>query len=407
MSPLIRSWSGLSVARATRLSCGRTRVGHRGSVLLLVPVVVIMFVTIAVLAIDWGRLQLVRAELQTAADAAALHAIDGASEGSYFDESHVERAREAAADNRADGRPVAVADEDVRLGQWDERTRKIIENREPTDAVAVTTRASVSLFFGGFVGRETVDVSATAVAAVADSGWGLVGIDSVELQGNSTIDSYRPSEGPYSSSRGERANIASNGDITLSSNTVLYGDARPGPGRSATGGTITGRVKSQHQTLNFPPVDSASMAGGNDNGRIARGLRSGDLDLRARDRLRLESGRYVVNDLKMVGGSVLEVEGQVTIFVTGEVDMAGHVQTAANLPSNLKLLVVSDEEVRLRGTSDLYAHVYAPRSSIDLAGTAGYFGHFVGRSLVVRGTADVHHDETRFDESVGSAYLAR
>src|SRR5829696_4225312 len=73
------------------------------------------------LAVDLGRVQLTRTELQQAADAAARHAAAGFAGGVSAAQDN---ALAAAAENRAAGAAVVlVRDEDVEFGGWDPATR--------------------------------------------------------------------------------------------------------------------------------------------------------------------------------------------------------------------------------------------------------------------------------------------
>src|SRR5688572_17274021 len=73
------------------------------------------------LAVDLGRVQLARTELQQAADAAARYAAAGFPRGVSAAQDN---ALAAAAENRVLGKPVAlVREEDVEFGAWDAAAR--------------------------------------------------------------------------------------------------------------------------------------------------------------------------------------------------------------------------------------------------------------------------------------------
>jgi uncharacterized membrane protein len=85
--------------------------------LLYMVVVLGALAAVCSLAVDFGRVQLAKGELQLAADAAARHAATHLGDG--VDEV-VRAAVAAAADNTADGTRVALDGEsDVEFGRWD------------------------------------------------------------------------------------------------------------------------------------------------------------------------------------------------------------------------------------------------------------------------------------------------
>lgn len=123
------------------------------------------------LAVDWGRVQVVKSELCAAADAAARA---GASVASTTSSSDAIRAAAVAAAgyNSADGSPVALSPSaDVEVGAWDETSHTFTPGGWTFNAVRVRARRTaqsgnaVPLMFGKLVGREASDVTVYAVAA--------------------------------------------------------------------------------------------------------------------------------------------------------------------------------------------------------------------------------------------------
>src|SRR5687767_3013704 len=109
---------------------------RRGVSVVLVVIVLAVLIGFASLAVDVGRVRVVKVQLQTAADAAATA---GASGIEMFPSRGViepeERAYEAAAANfsldqrdsdgrRQDSSIELIVDEDVQLGRWDDVTRE-------------------------------------------------------------------------------------------------------------------------------------------------------------------------------------------------------------------------------------------------------------------------------------------
>ena len=69
--------------------------------------------------------------------------------------------------------------------------------------------------------------------------WGAFGDESMLMDSNAMVDSYDSSLGTYASQAtngtdpdhyaGESGNVGSNGNIDLLANTVVHGNATPGP----------------------------------------------------------------------------------------------------------------------------------------------------------------------------------
>jgi Flp pilus assembly protein TadG len=93
---------------------------QRGSVAVLVAVTMVVLLGFASLVIDIGNLYRVRGQLQNAADSAALagaQELDHTQDG--IDRAR-DKAREYAAQHLANGTAVALADDDIVFGHWNE-----------------------------------------------------------------------------------------------------------------------------------------------------------------------------------------------------------------------------------------------------------------------------------------------
>ena len=90
------------------------------------------------LAVDFGRVRLVKAELQNAADAAARYGVQGLS-----DNTAVAKAQSAASQNTADGTPQTLQSGDVQTGNWDSVTNAFTPGGTPLNAVKVTACRTV------------------------------------------------------------------------------------------------------------------------------------------------------------------------------------------------------------------------------------------------------------------------
>jgi len=125
------------------------------------------------LAVDFGRVQIAKTQLRAAADNIARYAASGLAQGVSTTQS---RATTAAADNKVDGQSLSIdVNTDLEFGVWDSSARTFTvltgASRASATAVRVTVRRTaargnpVPTVFAALLGRHSVDVTATAIAA--------------------------------------------------------------------------------------------------------------------------------------------------------------------------------------------------------------------------------------------------
>lgn len=168
---------------------------RRSAVLVYVIVLLPALVGLAALAVDIGYLYRTQAQLQNAADSAALAAASGLRDGPQAARA---RATDYAARNEAAGTPVALIEEDIELGRWDAQTRVFTPLASPDDVFAdacrVTARrleargTAVPLTFGGLLGRPQSDVTAKAVAQFGTAqSWDVIIVQDVSGSFNDNL----------------------------------------------------------------------------------------------------------------------------------------------------------------------------------------------------------------------------
>lgn len=150
---------------------------RRGAVVVLVAVVMILFVAMAAFMIDYGYIMTKRTDLQRAADAAALAAVQDlipAEDGSQDLAAAVASVRSYVADNLNES-GFTVKDADIEIGRFDTTTiysNVTLLNDGTKDAVRVTLRrdgasnALIPLFFARTLGANDAAVTATATAVL-------------------------------------------------------------------------------------------------------------------------------------------------------------------------------------------------------------------------------------------------
>jgi hypothetical protein len=141
-----------------------------------------------------------------------------------------------------------------------------------------------------------------------------------------------------------------------------------------------------------PFTGTAGISGGPFNYNAAKG----DLTVGGGKSVTLANGTYCFHDLTLSGGSKLNVNGPVKIFLTGQL-VAGGGGGFVNptfVPSNLQISssYAGKDGVKLSGGSNAYLSVYAPRTSVELSGSSPVFGALLGKTLVISGGSFVHYD---------------
>jgi Flp pilus assembly protein TadG len=116
LNEITHTHSGISYVRLT-IRTGRR---PRGMALIWTSLVLVLMLVISLMAVDYGRAQLAKAELRRAADSAARA---GAAELLLDPDDAIDVAKEYAAKHRADGRTVNLLNSDIEVGTWDSKTR--------------------------------------------------------------------------------------------------------------------------------------------------------------------------------------------------------------------------------------------------------------------------------------------
>ena len=148
---------------------------RRGTAIVYLTISMVVLFGFASLAVDFGRVEVAKTQLQTAADAAARSGALALKNVLYGTSAAAASAAASAAANTADGSAVVLDQTaDVDLGVWTAATKTFVVVTDPTiaNAVRVTARrvasrgTGVPLLFLKALGRPTYDVQAVAVCQV-------------------------------------------------------------------------------------------------------------------------------------------------------------------------------------------------------------------------------------------------
>lgn len=375
---------------------------RRGAVAVLAAFCLVLVIAFVAFSVDWGYVAVSHGELQNAADAAAL---SGARALVEDRSAAIAAAQLWASKNTVAGQSVAtVAGEDVEIGRWNDESASFIRippnSRVQPDAVRVTCRRSaargnpLNLFFAQVLGTAEADLTASAVAVYEREACGMiVGLEYVDVR-NGQIDSYNSSLGPYAATRGDRANVCSDGPITIN-NGMIFGDARPGPGYTVNRPSrVTGSTEPRKVPIRWEPVDLAGADLVNLNNLLPPlSLLNGRLSVNGL--LTLIPGTYYFpRGMELAGSSRLVITGPTRIVLGGNSSISGNgIVNPTGVPAKLRIDVI-DGSLTVTGRGDLRADIYGPTADIRLNGNGTIFGAVFARRVTLGGAATrIHGDE--------------
>ena len=350
------------------------------------------------LAVDLGRVQLVRTELQQAADAAARYAAIGFAEGVEAAQDH---ALAVARENRAGEWDVTLDRvQDVEFGSWDAATKTFTplsgSARADADAIRVTARrvarrgTAVPLLFTRWIGVPSCDVAASAIVTRTAAAPSFIAMRDVSVKNALLVVSYNSSStlNPDASSSTGKAILAANGAITAKNGEVL-GSVVLGPA-----GTHDLALPSEPIVLGEaippPPMDFSAAPATNPGG-VAK-------DLVVNGTRTLAGGTYHFTSITLNHNATLTFSGPATLYIDGSVTYANNGSIAAygEVPGNLK--------IRQRGAGTTFggagandvtvvADLVAPQTDFIAKNVAHIRGRAVLGSLDARNNAELYYDE--------------
>jgi hypothetical protein len=419
--------------------------------------VLIAFVS---LAVDFGRLRLVREQLQTSADAASMagaRALPLSSQAVIDDAIDVALQNHVLDDDRThnyrtDPGVQLNANEDVIFGIWDPKNETFTpladqgdteqDERRAANAVQAYARRlderenPVKLIFAPVLGVFSKQEQRDAICYITNGpkNFGFVGIDAVNSNGN-----YAYIDSSVYGMNGTGGGVASNGNIDLGNGDV-YGDTRAGgnlyqgPNSLATGWTATLDYKLSYPAdVYSPPIPLTSSTTGispanmyNTNSHVFDGVNGNSTGSINAGTYRFskwkDSGQgtltvngpatfYIDGDFTMDGSSTLKINGTngpVRFFINGNFKATGGNIINTGSASNLYISMTGNNTMLdYKGTVDSAAHIYAPLTKVTISGTPGFTGWIIGKELNFKGTSKLHYDETGKDTTAYAMHLVK
>jgi Flp pilus assembly protein TadG len=149
-----------------------TRQARRGSVMLYMSFALVVICGFVSLAVDYGRVQVARSELQTAADIAARYAATGIKHEINGINASAAMAQAALAENKVDARLIKQSQFTVETGVWNPDVSKFVPHTQvdKINAVRVTLKcqpgdgSAVPTSFASVLGFSQASITVTSTA---------------------------------------------------------------------------------------------------------------------------------------------------------------------------------------------------------------------------------------------------
>jgi len=358
----------------------------------LVYVCVAMFVLIGFcsLAVDLGRVQVAKSELERTADAAARAGAASLSSGVSAVQT---AAHNVAVGNTCDGSAVSIDSvNNVVFLNWPSTTPLVGSAQSSANAVQVNINQTVPLIFAQALGMNSVVVHATSTAQAATASSPTYQIASVmgsTFNNSSYTDSWNSNNGAYSAgTAGNRGSFASNGQFTMNSGSKVNGNYYSYEHQPVLNGgsTITGTT-----TIYSPrnsPVTPTTPAGATSLGSIT---------LNNNGTTTLTAGNYSSTGITLNSGSTLTVNaasGVVNLYMSGAFTMnGGAVNVTGNIPNNFHIYVVNSSALTLNSSSTLCAVVFMPVGAFTMNHSNALFGSITAQTITLYSGSAIHYDQ--------------
>lgn len=344
---------------------------------------------LASMAVDYGRVQVTKTQLQAAADAAARAAVQQLPDQT----AALSVAQAVAASNAADGASISLPTADVIFGNYASKT--FTASGSPVNAVKITVRRTaatgnaVPLAFAGIYGAKSCNVTASAVCMGTSSApRGFIGLGGISFKNNTFVGGYNSSTTttPTHSSATGDASLSSNGSIDAKKNATVFGDLLLGPGASATGFTNSGGTQVGLSAAIATPADPVWAPVSNPNGISQNYTTSSSTTT-------LPGGTYWFTALTINGP--LKFSGAATVYINGSVVIDDDLTAYQSIPANLKVYQLGTG--RTFGDSksnniDIIADIVAPKSDFSVKNNLEFRGTAIFGTITAKNNADLYYD---------------
>jgi Flp pilus assembly protein TadG len=374
---------------------------RRGGVIVYTVAAIVALVAICSLAVDLGRVQLAKTELQRAVDAATRAA------AAYLPLDTVgakNAAISVAAQNSIDGTPLVLFVSDIEVGNWDSASNSF-SAAGVANAVRVTARrtaargTAIARPFAQILGLAAQDLTVTQTTYTRPgTPGGIVGHSGIFVKNNLFAAGYdsRNTTNPTPGNSTDHGALGSNSVIKAKNNSALRGDAILGPSGSVSGLSVTGTSLQRAADLTRPAAPAWNP--GKNPGNIAP-------DYSVSSNVTLPGGTYWFTSLTVSG--TLNFGGPATIYLNGDGDISGTLSAYQDRPANLQIYVIGARTFGDHNGNgiDITADIEAPDSAFYANNNATFRGRMFFDTITAKNNADLYYDES-FGDAQGSALIA-
>lgn len=207
-------------------------------------------------------------------------------------------------------------------------------------------------------------------------------------------------------------NSTDDGAIVLRMNSCIDGDVAVGPGGDTSrvirmnGGQYTGSAYAQPERYDAPAVSvpgdlASSLDGGRIEGNrtITSSGKYASIDLGNSEKLVIDGNveLYVTGDILLGNAAEIRINpgSSLVLYVDGDVEgKNGSVfNNLTQVPSRLRLFGTADcSKIVLKNSGDMYAVVYAPSADVTVHNSATVFGSITSRTCDLKNSGLLHYD---------------
>jgi len=214
----------------------------------------------------------------------------------------------------------------------------------------------------------------------------------------------------------ENGNVGSNGDIIMSSNTEIHGDATPGPNGilddSAPGTYVSGSTENAEELVELPPIEVPAIpSAGNLVSTANLELGPGLVHY---DQLRMQGGTtltirgpatVVLDEFSMKSGSSLILDasaGEIELYGTGNFVLESNttMTTVSQSAVDVTILLSGDnmspganDQIQLSSNAEFIGAIYAPNIDYKLESNFDVYGSIMCGRLDLSSNGEIHFDE--------------
>jgi len=262
----------------------------------------------------------------------------------------------------------------------------------------------------------------------------------VQLQENTTVDSYDSRVGPYDTSKGSEARVGSNCDpadstagVTLDNNAIVKGDISvttpegDGDITIINNSTVTGSTSYDAPTWELLPLTMPTWytaAAGSPNGQIVGdyGSKPGEYEitnncLQAYNgaTITFSSGEYHFDTFELSNNVNFQIDPEIgadeiiEIYVTESIVFENNSELLPPIQfsgdsTKLRFYYDGTTKVDLSNNVEFYGFIYAPNAMIEVKNNDNIYGNLVGKEVKLWNNGGVHYDKALMEQDFGSIF---